>query len=130
MPGIFPAANGTGPRNFINGRGSFSNDLSLVKQFRIGDGPRLEVRANIFNVFNSVRRLGVNNTPQFKANGTTFADGFRLFNTPELLEARARASGITDPVQIYNQFRAGIGHVNLTEVQPPRVIEIGMAVRF
>ena len=38
----------------------------------------LEVRANVFNVFNSVRRLAVNNTPQFKANGATFGDGFRL----------------------------------------------------
>ncbi len=131
VPAIFPAADGTGPRNFINGRGSFSNDLSLVKQFRIGSGPRLEVRANVFNVFNSVRRLAVNNTPQFKANGTTFADGFRLFNTPELLEARARANGITDPVHCSTtSIRSGVGHVNLTDVQPPRVIEIGMAVRF
>ena len=53
--------------------------------------------------------------------------GSGLSNTLELLESRARASGITDPVQLYNQFRSGIGHVNLTDVQPPRVIEIGMA---
>jgi hypothetical protein len=130
VPGIFPASDGTQPRNYVNGRGSFSNDISLVKQFRIGSGPRLEVRANIFNVFNSVRRVASNNTLQFKANGATFADGFRLFNTPELLEARAKANGITDPVQLYNQFRSGVGHINLTDVQPPRVIEIGMAMRF
>jgi len=130
LPGIFPAALGAEPRNYVEGRGSFSNDLSLVKQFRIGNGPRLEVRANVFNVFNSVRRLAVNNTLQFKANGATFADGFRLFNTPELLEQRARSNGITDSLLLFNQYRSGVGHVNLTDVQPPRVIEIGMALRF
>jgi hypothetical protein len=130
VPGLFPAADGTGPRNFINGRGSFSNDISFVKQFRIGDGPRFEVRANVFNVFNNVRRLAINNTLQFKANGANFGDGFQLFNTPDQLEARARANGITDPLQLYNQFRSGVGHVNLTDVQPSRVIEIGMALRF
>jgi hypothetical protein len=130
VPGIFPTSDGTEPRNFVNGRGSFSNDLSLVKQFRIGNGPRLEVRANVFNVFNNVRRLAINNTLQFKANGATYADGFRLFNTPELLEARARSNGVTDSLQLFNQFRTGVGHVNLTDVQPSRVIEIGMALRF
>jgi hypothetical protein len=134
VPAIFPSADGTGPRNFLRGRGSFANDISLVKQFRLHDRQRIELRANVYNVFNNVRWLNVNNSVQYKANGPTFADGFRVFNTPELNEARARANGITDPTQLFNQFRAGVGHVTLIDstanVQPPRIIEIGVAFRF
>jgi Carboxypeptidase regulatory-like domain/TonB-dependent Receptor Plug Domain len=138
-----PGGDGTGPRNFIHGRGSFSNDLSIVKQIPLAGRSRLEVRANIYNVFNNVRRIsqggtdnvGVANGVQYKANGRTFQDGFTLYNTPEALVSRAQASGINDPAQLFNLYRTGVGHVNLTgnnsnPVQPPRIIEIGMALRF
>lgn len=134
VPAIFPSADGTGPRNFLHGRGSFANDISLVKQFRLHDRQRIELRANVYNVFNNVRWLTVNNSVQYKANGPAFGDGFRVFNTPELNESRARANGITDPALLFNQFRAGVGHVTLVDsaanVQPPRIIEIGVALRF
>jgi hypothetical protein len=35
-----------------------------------------------------------------------------------------------ESTQLYNQCRAGVGHVDLTSVQPNRIIEIGMALRF
>ena len=130
VPAIFPSADGTGPRNYINQRGSFANDVSFIKQFRISQGRQLELRANAYNLFNNVRRTNINSGLQFKANGRTFADGFRLFNTPELNEARGRANGITDERQLYNLYRSGVGHVDLTNVQPNRIIEIGMAFRF
>jgi len=134
VPGIFPANNGTGPRNFLNGRGSFANDISLTKQFRLHDRQRLELRANVYNVFNNVRWLTINSAITYKAKGATYADGFSVFNTPELNVARAQANGVTDPTQLFNQFRTGVGHVTLLDasgdIQPPRIIEIGVALRF
>jgi hypothetical protein len=134
VPGIFPAADGTGPRNFLTGRGSFSNDISITKQFPLQGRARLEVRANVYNVFNNPRWLNVNNSVTFKARGATFADGFTVFNTPELNMQRAQANGTTDPTALFNAYRSGVGHVNLTDgsgdIQPPRIIEIGLALRF
>jgi hypothetical protein len=134
VPGIFPAANGTGDRNFLQGRGSFANDISLTKQFRLPGRTRLELRTNVYNLFNNVRWLNVNSSITYKAKGATYADGFTVFNTPELNVARAQANGITDSTQLFNQFRAGVGHVTLVDgsgdLQPPRIIEIGVALRF
>jgi hypothetical protein len=131
VPGIYPASDGRGDRNFVHGRGSFANDISLVKKFEIGGKHRgLELRANLYNVFNQTRLTGLNTSVQFKARGRTFADGFDVFNTPEQLEARAKANGVSDPTQLYNQYRTGVGHVNLTSDEPARIVEIGLAFRF
>ena len=63
----------------------------------------------------------------YKANGKTFADGFTLFNTPEALVARnSNLAGTA----LYNQYRTGVGHTNLTDVNVMRVIEIGLKYRF
>jgi hypothetical protein len=125
---------GTGVRNFLNGRGSFANDISLTKQFRLHGSQRLELRMNAYNLFNNVRWLNVNSSITYKARGATYADGFSVFNTPELNVARSQANGITDPTALFNQFRGGVGHVTLVDaagdVQPPRIIEIGVALRF
>jgi hypothetical protein len=134
VPGIFPANDGTGPRNFLRGRGSFSNDISITKQFALAGRSRLEIRANVYNVFNNPRWLNVNNSITYKARGANYSDGFTVFNTPELNQQRLQASGTTDPTALFNAYRGGVGHVNLTDdsgnIQPPRIIEIGLALRF
>jgi hypothetical protein len=119
-------SDGTGPRNFINGRGAFSNDINLSKQFRVTEKRGLELRASFFNALNQVRRLGINTSTQYKALGKTIADGFRIINTPE---ANAAATS-GDALKIYNAYRVGVGHVNLTSVEPMRIIEIGLKFRF
>ncbi len=43
---------GTGPRNFLNGLGSFANDMSLVKPIRVHEKYGFELRVNAFNPFN------------------------------------------------------------------------------
>ena len=58
------------------------------------------------------------------------ADGFRVYNTPEANAQRLAASGVTDPKQLYNIYRTGVGHVNLTGVEPMRIIELGLKFRF
>jgi hypothetical protein len=74
-----------------------------------------------------VRRSTINTSIQYKANGKNVADGFTLFNTPEALAARnANLSGTA----LYNQYRTGVGHTNLTDVNVMRVIEIGLKYRF
>ena len=92
------------------------------------------IRDSVYNLFNNVRWLNVNSSITYKAKGATASDGFTVFNTPELNVARAQANGITDSTQLFNQFRAGVGHVTLVDgsgdLQPPRIIEIGVALRF
>ena len=90
----------------------------------------VELRVNFYNVFNNIRRTSVNSGITYKANGAKFADGFTIFNTPELNVERSKANGITDPLALYNQYRGGVGHTNVTSVSPNRIIEIGLALRF
>ena len=130
LPGIYPAGDGRGDRNFLRGMPSFGNDLSFVKNFRIQSGQSVELRANFYNIFNNVRRSTVNNNITYKAKGATFAEGFDIINTPEANLERSKASGVTDELQLYNQYRSGVGHVNVTAVAPMRIVEIGLAIRF
>ena len=130
LPAIYPASDGTGVRNFLRGRPSFGNDLSFVKNFVVQRSRVFELKANFYNIFNSVRRSTVNSNITYKAKGATFAEGFDILNTPEANLERSKASGVTDPLQLYNQFRSGVGHVNVTTVSAPRIVEIGFALRF
>jgi hypothetical protein len=129
VPAIYPAADGTGPRNFINGRGSFTNDVSIVKTIRITEKHGIELRASAFNLFNSVRRINTLSSIQFKANGANAAAGFSIINTPDQLAALQKAK-TSDPVSIFNAYRTGVGYVDLTNVQPMRLLEIGLKFRF
>jgi len=127
VQGIYPAADGTGPRNYIVRPGNFANDMTITKSFRIHESHAFELRAAFYNAFNQVRRNSLNTSAQFKANGRTAADGFTLFNTPEALASRnANLTGVA----LYNQYRTGIGAYNLTDVNVMRVIEIGLKYRF
>ena len=68
----------------------------------------------------------INTDIQYKAKGPKLADGFTILNTPEATAARASGSATA----IYNAYRSGVGHVNMTNADPMRVIEIGMKFRF
>jgi len=131
LPAIYPSADGTGPRQFLNGPGTFVNDMSIVKTFAIHESKRIELRANFYNTFNQVRRTQVNSSAQYKANGATFAQGFSLSNAPTQLAQRYLAGKPgASPVDVYNQYRTGVGYDNLTAVLPMRVIEFGLKFRF
>ena len=129
VPGIYPTADGTGPRNFINGLGSFTNDLSVVKTIRITEKHGIELRASAFNLFNNVRRINTNTSIQYKALGPTAASGFTIINTPDVLAA-SQAAKTSNPVSIYNAYVSGVGSIALNTVQPMRIIEIGLMFRF
>lgn len=127
FPAAFPQGDGTGPRNYLRGRGSFSNDLTLVKSIAITEGKAFEIRASAFNLFNQVRQPSINTSIQYKAKGRTLADGATILNTPEANAARAASGSAT---AVYNAYRTGVGHVNITDADPMRVIEIGLKFRF
>jgi hypothetical protein len=135
VPGPFPASNGTGALNYLLGPGVWQNDMNLVKTFHITEGKTLEFRVNGYNVFNQVRRAAnpatnaVNTSIQYKAGGATFSQGFTVYNTPDQLAARAMASG-NNPLTVYNQYRTGVGAPNLTNVEPMRILEVGLKFRF
>lgn len=127
LPGIFPTNDGSGTVNYLHGRGSFSNDLTIAKAFRITETKAFELRASAFNAFNQVRRPIINTAIQYKAKGATLADGFTIMNTPEAQAARVTSGS---PTAVYNAYRSGVGHVNMTNTDPMRVIEIGLKFRF
>jgi hypothetical protein len=117
---------GTGPRNFLNGLGSFTNDMSLIKMIRIKERAGFELRINAFNPFNQVRRISTNSAIQYKANGATYASGFSIINSGAVLAAAQVAAG-KPPFQGYIN---GEGLPTLTNVQPMRIIELGLRFRF
>jgi hypothetical protein len=127
FPGLYPQADGTGPRNYLTGRSSFSNDLTLVKAIAITERKAFEIRVSAFNLFNQVRQPSINTGIQYKAKGRTLADGVTILNTPEANAARVTSGSST---AVYNAYRTGVGHVNITDPDPMRVIEIGLKFRF
>ncbi|MCC6368091.1 MAG: TonB-dependent receptor [Bryobacterales bacterium] len=127
---VYPQGDGTGLRNYLFAPGSWTNDISFVKIIRIHEDKALELRANLYNPFNTPRRMTVNSGVQYKAKGKTFADGFTVYNTPEALAQRLASTGVTNPQSLFNLYRTGAGHINLTDVQPMRIIEIGLKFRF
>jgi len=119
-------SDGTGPRNFLNGLGSFTNDLSLVKPITIKERYHVELRVNAFNPFNNVRRLSTNGSIQYKALGPNYSNGFTIINTPQQLAANQVAAGKPAFLGYIN----GEGIASLTNVQPMRILEIGLRFRF
>ncbi|MGO9256875.1 MAG: carboxypeptidase regulatory-like domain-containing protein [Bryobacteraceae bacterium] len=119
-------SDGTGPRNFLNGLGSFTNDMSLIKTIRVKERYGFELRVNAFNPFNQVRRLSTNSSIQYKALGPTYASGFTIINTGAQLAANQLAAG----KPAFQGYINGEGLANLTTTQPMRVIELGLRFRF
>jgi hypothetical protein len=39
-------------------------------------------------------------------------------------------TGVTNQLQLYNSYRTGVGHLNLTGVEQMRIIEIAVKLRF
>jgi hypothetical protein len=122
---------GMGSRNYLWSPGTFSNDINLSKMFSVREGLGLELRASLFNPFNQVWRQDINTGHTFKMRGRQLADGYYLFNTPELqVQNLLGRVGSATEAEKYNQYRGGVGHANVTSVLDMRRIEVGLRFKF
>jgi len=122
---------GRGSLSYYFAPGTFSNDVTLTKQIPIREPVKAELRASIYNLFNTPRHQDVLIAPVFKANGATSASGYTLFNTPENLVANLLKSTPTANAQAqYNIYRTGVGSTNMTSVLDARRIELSLKVNF
>ena len=131
VPQLYPAGNGTGPRNYITQPGTFGNDMTMSKKFVVHEGQTLELRVSAYNAFNNVRRgtaSAINSTVQYKALGTSYSSGFEVYNTPDQLASRVPKG--TSALAEFNSYRTGVGYENLTNVLPMRILELGLKFRF
>jgi hypothetical protein len=117
----------TGTLNTLFSPGTFSNDITISKRFPIREAMGFELRASIFNIFNNNRHQDVNTAYIFKMKGAQLANGYSIFNTPDNLAAGVSSS---NPESIYNAYRTGVGHYNMTSVLDPRRIEIALKFKF
>jgi hypothetical protein len=100
--------------------------MSLIKSIKITEKHALELRINAFNPFNNVRRINTNTSIQYKANGANYSDGFTIINTGAQLAANQVAAG----KPAFQGYINGEGQVSLTNVQPMRIVELGLRFRF
>ena len=122
---------GTGSLNYLRTPGTFSNDITITKQFFIGEKRSLEFRTSIFNVFNSARFQTLNLNALYKSNGSTFASGSTLINSPEALQKAVLTSNPNASTTTqFNQYRTGVGSTNLTSVLDPRRVELALRFKF
>lgn len=67
-----PGQTGNLPRHFINGPMFFNWDASLIKNIRINETTRIQLRAEAFNVLNNVNFFIAESSNIFNINSTTF----------------------------------------------------------
>jgi hypothetical protein len=100
--------------------------MSLIKNIKVTEKHAFELRINVFNPFNNVRRINNQPSIQYKANGPTYASGFTIINTGAQLAAAQVAAGKPG----FQGYINGEGLVALTNVQPMRIVELGLRYRF
>ena len=124
LPGI--STDATGVRNAMFAPGTFSSDITISKKFPIREAMGFELRASIFNMFNNNRHQDLNTAYVFKMATAQSTSGATIYNTPDALASRATGTAEA----IYNQYRTGVGHYNMTSVLDPRRIEIALKFKF
>ncbi len=130
VPAIFPAADGTGSMNYLTQPSTFANDITLTKRIRVHESRAIEFRVSAYNAFNNPRRSRTNAAISYKANGPNWSDGFSVYNTSQQIVDRLPAASKANDLQVFNSWRGGVGRVDLTSVDPSRIVEIGMRFRF
>jgi hypothetical protein len=109
--------NGNSGRNTCNGPGSFESDVSIYKNIKLGGRVKLQLRAEVYNVFNTTNFLGNSLT-----NGgqiSFYNPGNVVFNT---------GSGST-ATKINSATPAG-NFGQLTAATDPRTAQLGIRLMF
>jgi hypothetical protein len=75
LDGYQIGTNGTAGRNICDGPGMFQADASLYKNIRLGPRIKLQLRFEVFNVFNNVNFLGYSLNTDYNAQNVVFDTG-------------------------------------------------------
>jgi Carboxypeptidase regulatory-like domain len=113
LNGFKIGSNGNASRNSCNGPGLFETDASIYKNFKIGDRVKLQFRAEVYNIFNTVNYLGNSMT-----NG-----GQITAYTPQNVVLSA------DKTQIISATPAG-NFGQLTAARDPLTMQLGIKLAF
>ncbi len=117
-------SNGIGNRNYVRNPGINNTDLSLFKDFSVGDpekGRKLQLRVEAFNVFNHTQFSGINagtNLAVPRASGG-FDTGNAIFAnySQAVITNNLRPAGSTAPLgQFFGEYNAA---------RDPRIIQLG-----
>ncbi|HEY2940952.1 MAG TPA: carboxypeptidase regulatory-like domain-containing protein [Vicinamibacteria bacterium] len=117
LNGFQIGTNGNSGRNVCNGPGSFETDASIYKNFAVGRTVKLQLRFEVYNVFNRVNFLGNSMT-----NGgaiTRYNPGNVVFDTGSGSTATRIISAT--PAGNFGQF---------TAAADPRTAQVGIRLMF
>jgi hypothetical protein len=109
--------NGNSGRNICNGPGSFETDASIYKNFRLGSRVKLQVRFEVYNVFNRNNFLG--NSMTNGGENTRYNAGNVVFDT---------GNGRT-ATKIISATPAG-NFGQITATSDPRTAQFGIRLMF
>ena len=112
LDGYSIGTNGTAGRNICDGPGLFQADASLYKNIRLGPRVKLQLRFEVFNVFNTVNFLGNSLNRDYNAENVVFDSGDAATAT-KILSAK--------PPGIFGQ---------LTAARDPRTVQLGIRLQF
>jgi hypothetical protein len=111
--------NGNTGRNTCNGPGSFQADASIYKNIKLGGKVKLQLRLEVFNVFNTVNFLSISLTGNNGGQITFYNPGNVVFDT---------GSGST-ATKIISATPAG-NFGQLTATRDPRTAQLGIRLMF
>jgi hypothetical protein len=113
LNGYVLGSNGNAGRNICNGPGSFQTDASLYKNIKLGSRVKLQLRFEMFNVFNTVNFLG---------GGLTNGGVQSSYNAQNVVLNAAGTQIISaNPVGNFGQ---------LTTARDPRTMQLGIRLAF
>jgi hypothetical protein len=111
--------NGNTGRNTCNGPGSFETDASIYKNIKVSGKVKLQLRFEVYNIFNTTNFFGNSLTNTSVPNGTYYNPGNVVFDT-------GKGSTAT---KIISATPAG-NFGQLTAAGDPRTAQIGIRLMF
>jgi hypothetical protein len=112
LDGYQIGTNGNAGRNICDGPGMFQTDASLYKNIHLGPRVKLQLRFEVFNVFNNVNFLGASLNTAYNAENVVFDTGNAATAT-KIISAT--------PPGNFGQ---------LTAARDPRTIQLGVRLAF
>jgi hypothetical protein len=127
---VLPRIGDPGPwsRQYLRGPGSHNHDLALLKNFPLGqeNGRSLQLRLEMFNVFNHTQFSSINTTTNLAVPTPTggFATGNAIFNnySNAVMTSNLRPAGSTEPLgRFFGEYNGA---------STPRIIQLAVKLYF